>query len=139
MSKSLRLALGTLSVFASALFVWAQVKQNPTVWIDPANEYANYLEAAVLKKHTPMTFETNKDAAQYLATLTSEQKKGSTAKAIFLGYSGASHSLSMSVSDAKTGAVVFSYTCEKHEAKSWQSASECLAKHWTSFIEKGKP
>ena len=117
----------------------AQTKPNPTVWIDPANPYANYLQAAVLKKHTPMTFVTDKESAQYVANLSSEQKKGSTAKAIFLGYSGAEHSLSMSVSDEKTSAVVFSYTCEKHEAKSWQSASECLAKHWTNFIEKGKP
>lgn len=119
--------------------VQAQNTPKPTVWIDPNNQYANYLEAAVLKKHTPMTFVTDKESTQYVAVLSSEEKKGSTAKAIFLGYSGAQHSLSMSVSDEKTSAVVFSYTCEKHEASSWQSASECLAKHWTNFIQKGKP
>lgn len=139
MNKGTKLTVITCSVFACALMVWGQVKQSPTVWIDPNNQYTNYLEAAVLKKHTPMTFVTDKAAAKYIANLSSEEKKGSTAKAIFLGYSGASHSLSMSVSDAKTGDVVFSYTCEKHEAKSWQSASECLAKHWTNFIQKGKP
>lgn len=139
MKKGMLLFIFPCAVLLSAIPVRAQVQQKPTVWIDPASPYANYLQAAVLKKHTPMTFVTNKDSAQYIATLSSEEKKGSTAKAIFLGYSGAQHSLSMSVSDEKTDAVVFSYTCEKHEAASWQSASECLAKHWTNFIEKGKP
>lgn len=139
MKKETKLLSFACAVFFSALPARAQLQPKPTVWIDPATPYANYLEAAVLKKHTPMTFVTNKESAQYIATLSSEQKNGSTAKAIFLGYSGAQHSLSMSVSDEKTGAVVFSYTCEKHEAASWQSASECLAKHWTNFVEKGKP
>lgn len=120
----------------------AQSQPKPNVWIDPANQYANYLEAAVLKKHTPVTFTTDKASASYVASLDAESHKGSAARAIFLGAanSGAKSNLSLTVSDAKTGAVVFSYTCQKNgEFGSFQSASECLAKHWTHFIEKGKP
>lgn len=126
----------------SALSVQAQSKPKPMVWIDPANQYANYLEAAVLKKHTPVTFTTEKASASYIANLDAESQKGSAARAIFLGAanSGAKSNLSLTVSDAKAGAVVFSYTCQKNgEFGSFQSASECLAKHWDHFIAKGKP
>jgi hypothetical protein len=114
----------------------------PSVWIDPTNEGASYLHAAVLKKGTPVTFTTERDSATQVATLTVTEKKGSTARAIFLGLgnSGQERNMSLTVSDAKTNAVVFSYTCEKKGAgSSFQSAAECLAKHWAHFIEKGKP
>ncbi|HXU21163.1 MAG TPA: hypothetical protein VN788_11320 [Verrucomicrobiae bacterium] len=126
----------------SSVSVSAQGTAKPMVWTDPTNQYANYLEAAVLKKHTPVTFTTEKASASYIATLDAEAQKGSAARAIFLGAanSGAKSNLSLTVSDAKTGAVVFSYTCQKNgEFGSFQSASECLAKHWTHFMAKGKP
>lgn len=132
----------TCCIFFLALAIYAQSQPQAMVWIDPANQYANYLEAAVLKKHTPVTFTTEKASASYIANLDAESQKGSTARAIFLGAanSGARSDLSLTVSDAKTGAVVFSYTCQKNgEGGSFQSASECLAKHWNHFIEKGKP
>lgn len=126
----------------AASVLQAQNQSKPMVWIDPANQYANYLEAAVLKKHTPVTFTTEKASASFIANLDAEAQKGSAASAIFLGAanSGAKSNLSLTVSNAKTGAVVFSYTCQKNgEFGSFQSASECLAKHWNHFIEKGKP
>lgn len=141
-----RLFAQVLSAFVvlaiGAVSAQAQSAPKPMVWIDPANQYANYLEAAVLKKHTPVTFTTEKASAALVATLDAEAQKGSAARAIFLGAanSGAKSNLSLTVSDAKTGAVVFSYTCQKNgEFGSFQSASECLAKHWTHFIAKGKP
>lgn len=133
-------ALAVLTV--TVISAQAQTASKPMVWVDPANQYANYLEAAVLKKRTPVTFTTEKASAALVATLDAEAQKGSAARAIFLGAanSGAKSNLSLTVSDAKTGAVVFSYTCQKNgEFGSFQSASECLAKHWTHFIEKGKP
>src|SRR5579875_311738 len=68
-------------------------------------------------------------------------EKGSAARAIFLGpaQSGAQSDISITVSEAKSGTVVFSYTCQKNgEFGRMQSAAECLAKHWTHFIQKGK-
>lgn len=124
-----------------AVSAHAQAQAKPTVWIDPANPYANYLEAAVLKKRTPVVFTTKKESAQYIATLTEQSKKGSVAKAIFLGAAAGQgqNNMSLSVSDSKTGDVLFSYTCEKGRQKNYQSTAECLAKHWTHFIQKGKP
>lgn len=143
MKRAVAQILSAFAVLAmAAISAPAQSASKPMVWIDPANQYANYLEAAVLKKHTPVTFTTEKSSAALVATLDAEAQKGSAARAIFLGAanSGAKSNLSLTVSDAKTGAVVFSYTCQKNgEFGSFQSASECLAKHWDHFISKGKP
>lgn len=130
---------GILSLLCTSAL--AQKLSKPTVWIDPANPYANYLEAAVLKKHTPVTFTTKKKSAQYIASLSEQSKKGSVVKAIFFGAAAGAgqNNMSLSVSDAKTGDVVFSYTCQKGRQKNYQSTAECLAKHWAHFLKKGKP
>jgi len=135
-------AIVIFTAFAALIATSAQTVAKPTVWVDPANEYGNYLEAAVLKKQTPVTFTTNKADAQYVANLEASERKGSAVRAVFLGVenSGAKSNLSLTISDSKTGAVVFAYTCQKNgEGGSFQSASECLAKHWKNFVEKGKP
>jgi len=123
------------------VFLLAQKLPEPTVWIDPTNPYANYLQAAVLKKHTPVTFTTKKKSAQYVASLLEQSKKGSIVKGIFFGAAAGEgqNNMSLSVSDVKTGDVVFSYTCQKGRQKNYQSTAECLAKHWAHFLEKGKP
>jgi hypothetical protein len=125
-----------------ALSGFAQETQRPTVWIDPASQGASYLQAAAQKKHTPVSFITDKDSASQIATLQVEGKDGSTAKAVLIGpaFSGAERNMVLTVIDAKSYTVVFSYTCEKHgEGANFQSAAECLAKHWGDFLEKGKP
>jgi len=138
---------GALSIIAllalgMALPCLAQQEKSSSVWIDPSDPHASYLEAAVLRKHTPVTFTTDKTKADYIAALSADERKGSAARAIFLGAanSGARSTISLTVSDAKTSNVVFSYTCQKNgEGTAMQGAAECLAKHWKNFIEKGKP
>jgi len=140
-----RIIAAALLTTGAAALAWpcaAQQEKNSRVWIDPSEGHSLYLQAAVQKKHTPVEFTTEKSKADYIADLTESARKGSVARAVFLGAanSGARSELSLSVSDAKTGDVVFSYTCQKNgEGGSFQSAAECLAKHWGSFIEKGKP
>lgn len=110
----------------------AQEEKAAPVWIDPSDQNSSYLEAAVLKKHTPVAFTTDKSKADYVATLSADEKKGSVARAVFLGAanSGARNTMSLTVSDVKTGTVVFSYTCQKNgEGSGIQGVAECLAKH----------
>ena len=128
--------------FLAAVPIRAQGEPKATVWIDPASQGASELQAAVMKKHTPITFTTDKDSATQIGALTVTEKKGSTAKAIFINpaASGAERNMTLVVTDPKTNTVVFSYTCQKRgEGANFQSAAECLAKHWSSFLEKGKP
>jgi hypothetical protein len=136
-----RLVLAAVAL-AIAVPCLAQQEKSSLVWVDPSDQYSSYLEAAVLRKHTPVTFTTDRSKADYIAALSADQKKGSVARAIILGAanSGARSDMSLTVSDAKTGNVVFSYTCQKNgEGSGMQGAAECAAKHWKNFIEKGKP
>ncbi len=142
MKNRLVLAVFTMAITAAATATLAQKEKRSPVWIDPGDQNSSYLEAAVLRKHTPVTFTTDKSQAEYIAALSAEEKKGSAARAVFLGpaNSGARNTMSLTVSDAKTSNVVFSYTCQKNgEGSGIQGAAECLAKHWANFIEKGKP
>lgn len=141
MNRVIQILVFSCSLTLLGATLLAQRPADPTVWIDPTNPYANYLEAAVLKKHTPVTFTTKKDSAQYIASLSEQSKKGSVVKSIFLGAAAGAgqNNMSLSVSDVKTGTIVFSYTCQKAKQKNYQSTAECLAKHWTHFIKKGKP
>ncbi len=112
-------------------------------WIDPANPFSIYLEAAASKKHVPVVFTVKKKAADLLVDLSARERKGSTWRAVFTANSGRASSLSMSVIDNQSGIVEFSYTCHKggHAFgfgghKGFQSAAECLAKHWKSELKK---
>lgn len=111
-------------------------------WISPKNSYAPYLEAAVQKKKTPVVFTTIKKNAAVLVTLEAQERKGSTWRAVLTGNSGRASALSMSVVNVKTGDVEYSYTCHKgghgmfrtgHQG--FQSAAECLAKHWKDELK----
>lgn len=117
-------------------------KEKQVAWISPQNTYASYLEAAVQKKGTPVVFTTVKKNAALLVTLEATERSGSTWRAVFTGNSGRASALSMSVVNAKTGVVVYSYTCHKggHGVfrtghAGFQSAAECLAKHWKDELQ----
>jgi len=135
-----RIAFAVLTL--AVVFPCLAQEKSALVWIDPSDQHASYLQAAVLRKHTPVSFTTDKSKADYIASLTADEKKGSVARAVFLGpaSSGARSTISLTVADAKTSNVVFSYTCQKNgEGTAMQGAAECLAKHWKNFIESGKP
>lgn len=134
--------IGILLLASVCSVAQAKTKQETLAWIKSSNPYANYLEAAVQKKHVPVEFTTRKKDATLLVTLTAQERKGNTWRAVFTGNSGRASALSMSVSNAKTGVVVFSYTCHKgghaflrtgHAG--FQSAAECLAKHWANEMK----
>ena len=128
------LMLAVLVVSAAA---FAQEAPKPLVWINPQNPEVNYLQAAVQKKHVPVQFTTEKKKAAFIADLSQTNSKGTALHGFYgIGHPGMI-ALSLSVSEAKTGNVVFSYTCQKR-APYYQSAAECLAKHWASQIRKGK-
>jgi hypothetical protein len=114
----------------------AQKAQEPMVWIDLANPDAGFLQAAAQKKNVPVQFTTDKDKAQYIASVSESHTKGTALH----GFYGIGHpdmvTLVLSVADAKTGTVVYSYTCKKAGARGEQSAADCLAKHWADSLHK---
>lgn len=133
--KSRMMVLATLLGVVS-LPCMAQKAQEPLVWIDPANPDAGFLQAAAQKKHVPVQFINDKDKAQYTASVSEKDTKGTALH----GFYGIGHpdmvTLVLSVADAKTGTIVYSYTCKKGGVRGQQSAADCLAKHWADSLKK---
>jgi len=137
--KTLVFILVVATLFSPTV-VHAQGRMSPgaKVFIVPNEGFENDLSAAFLKKHTPVTVVASESDAVYRIEASVTSKKGSTARAIFTGVTGAETTASMRVIDVKTGTVVFAYTVHKGERTNQQSDAEACAKHLKKFIESGK-
>ena len=120
-----------------------EVKAGSTVYIEPMNGYEGYLAAALLKKHVPLVVVTDKAKADYIIASSLDSREGDKPLVVVgnsmprrrdLGETSAN----IRVIDAKTSAVVFSYTSSKNSADNFQSTAEGCAKHLREFIEKKK-
>ena len=100
------------------------------------------ISAALQKKKVPVTITTGPNQADYTAQFQAKDNNGSLLKDVLSTLSGASYNSNssnevvMTIVNAKTKDVVFSYTCRK-QSQNLDAASalatsvaECLAKHW---------
>jgi hypothetical protein len=110
------------------------------VYIVPNGGFENSLSAALSKKKVPVTVVEKESLAQFKVESTVDFKKGSTARAIFLGpgNDGAATTASLRVIDQATGIIVFAYNVHKYGAANTQSTTEAFAKHLKDFMETGK-
>src|SRR5690348_17342722 len=81
------------------------------VYIVPNQGFEDSLSAAITKKKVPIVVVEKESTAQFKVESTIDFKKGSTARAIFLGPAndGAATTASVRVVDEASGAVVFAY------------------------------
>lgn len=109
------------------------------VYIVPNQGFEDSLSAAITKKKVPVIVVEKESTAQFKVESTIDFKKGSTARAIFLGPAndGAATTASVRVVDEASGAVVFAYNVRKYGNTNTQSTSEAFAKHLKGFIEHG--
>lgn len=109
------------------------------VYIVPNQGFEDSLSAAITKKKVPVVVVEKESTAQFKVESTIDFKKGSTARAIFLGPAndGAATTASVRVVDEASGAVVFAYNVRKYGNTNTQSTSEAFAKHLKGFIEHG--
>lgn len=109
------------------------------VYIVPNQGFEDSLSAAITKKKVPVVVVEKESEAQFKVESTIDFKKGSTARAIFLGPAndGAATTASVRVVDEASGAVVFAYNVRKYGNANTQSTSEAFAKHMKGFIEHG--
>ncbi|MGH9684406.1 MAG: hypothetical protein ACRD4S_12450 [Candidatus Acidiferrales bacterium] len=117
----------------------ARLTPGATVYIVPNGGFEDSLSAAIAKKKVPVTVVEKESAAQFKVESTIDFKKGSTARAIFLGPAndGAATTASLRVVNEATGAVVYAYNVRKYGNANTQSTSEAFAKHLKGFIEHG--
>jgi hypothetical protein len=117
------------------------------IYLDPDDQFSAYFSAALQKKKVPVTITTDPNQADYTAQFQGKDNNGSLIKDVLSTLSGAnynnnsSNEVVMTIVNAKTKDVVFSYTCRK-QSQNMDAASalassvaECLAKHWKDTMK----
>ncbi len=100
------------------------------VFIAPMDGFDSYLIAAMKKKKVPLEIVDQRDKADFEITGTSESKKASAAKKIIMGSWHSTEEASITVTDLKSGEVVYGYSVHKQESTHGKkSTAEACAKH----------
>jgi len=141
-----KLILSAIAVLMLSLPAYSQTNGSK-VYIAPApqgtEDFGPAIAAAVLKKGTPVTIVTDKEAADYEIDYTLDAQKGNKGAQVAAGVLAgawwvgrASDTASFQVTDLKTSAVVYSYTVHKagEGQREFQSSAEAFAKHWKNWI-----
>jgi hypothetical protein len=115
----------------------AHIASGSKVFIEPMQGGFNtYLQAALIKKHVPVTMVDDETKADYVIVGTAEMNKAGWAKTIFVSPKGDADA-SITVKDVKTGNIVYGYAVDKFSARhGQQSTAEACAKHFKTFIDK---
>lgn len=114
-----------------------KIPANSKVFLAPMNGFEAYLKAAIEKKKVPVVLVADKAMADYVITGTSETEKASTAKKVIMLNWHSNEQASITVTDRKSGEVVFAYSVNKqNSAHGKRSTAEACAKHLKQEIEK---
>jgi hypothetical protein len=131
--------IGLILAISSAA---ATQEQRKKIYLDPNNSFSAYFSAALQKKQVPVTVTMDPKQADYTAQFQAEDKNGSVIEGILSSLGQGNYDtrsineVVMTVVDAKSKDVVFSYTCSKSSQYQNRSSAlstsvaECLAKHW---------
>jgi hypothetical protein len=107
-----------------------------TVYITPMDGFETYLAAALGKKKVQLVAVMEKEQADYVISGTSLDKKAGWAKIVFMGNVHSDNSASITMSDRKTGAIVYAYAVDKKSTMhGQQTTAEACAKHLKAHME----
>jgi hypothetical protein len=102
-----------------------------------AEGFDSYLKDAIAKKKVPVEITANRDQADYEITGTAETQKASTAKKVIMGNWHSREEASITVSNIKSGEVVWAYSVHQEaSAHGKRSSAESCAKHLKEAIEE---
>ncbi len=115
-----------------------KIPKGAKVFIAPiAGGFDTYLKDAIAKKNVPVEIAASRDQAEYEIAGTSESQKASTAKKVILGNWHSREEASITVSNIKSGEVVWAYSVhEEASTHGKRSSAEACAKHLKEAIEK---
>ena len=129
-------ALPTAAAPTAATPISTKIVSGSKVYITPMDGFENYLAAALGKKKVQLIPVTDKDQADYVITGTSLDKKAGWAKIVFMGNIHSDNAASITMSDRKTGAIVYAYAVDKKSTMhGQQTTAEACAKHLKAHIE----
>jgi len=106
------------------------------VYIAPMDGFENYLAAALGKKKVPLIPVFDQSQADYVISGTSVDKKAGWAKIVFMGNIHSDNAASVTMTDRRTGAIVYAYAVDKKSTMhGQQTTAEACAKHLKAHIE----
>ena len=116
--------------------VSTKIVSGSKVYITPMDGFESYLAAALNKKKVPLVAVGDPAFADYIISGTSQDKKAGWAKIVFMGNIHSDNSASVTMTDKKTGAIVFAYAVDKKSTlHGQQTTAEACAKHLKNKIE----
>jgi hypothetical protein len=114
------------------------MKINPgsRVYIAPMDGFENYLAAALGKKKVQLIPVFDQSQADYVISGTSVDKKAGWAKIVFMGNIHSDNAASVTMTDRRTGAIVYAYAVDKKSTMhGQQTTAEACAKHLKAHME----
>lgn|SRR5215831_9158858 len=113
-----------------------KIPANSKVFLAPMGGFEDELKTAIQKKKVPVVLVTDKDQADYEISGTSETEKAGVAKKVVMWNWHSNEQASITVSEHKSGEVVFAYSVNKQSsAHGKRSTAEACAKHLKEQIE----
>ncbi len=116
----------------------SKIPKGAKVFIAPMPDgFDTYLKDAIKKKKVPVETAASRDQADYEITGTSETQKAGTAKKLIMGNWHSREEASVTVSNIKSGEVVWAYSVHQEASTHGKrSSAEACAKHLKDAIEK---
>lgn len=126
----------TAMTLASATSASMKIVPGSKVYIAPMEGFENYLAAALGKKKVQLVPVADQRLADYVITGTSVDKKAGWAKIVVMGNIHSDNAASITMTDRRTGAIVYAYAVDKKSTMhGQQTTAEACAKHLEAHIE----
>jgi hypothetical protein len=98
--------------------------------------FESYLAAALSKKKVQLVPVFDQAQAEYVISGTSIDKKAGWAKIVFMGNIHSDNAASVTMTDKRTGAIVYAYAVDKKSTlHGQQTTAEACAKHLKAHME----
>src|SRR5665213_1579647 len=134
MTLGVALALASVACFGEERIVPSGSK----IFVEAADGFDTYLDAALRKKQVPVVVVSDKEKADYALEGVSDHVKAGWAKTVFLGQIHSDEQAGIRLVNQKTGEVVFAYAVnKKNSLHGRQTAAEACAKHLKDVV--GRP
>ena len=114
-----------------------KIPSGSRVYVAPMGGFESYIVAGIMKKKVPVAIVADREKAEYEIKGAAESQKAGWAKIVFTGNDSTNEEASVTVTEIKTGAVVFAYSVHKgNSVRGKQSAGEAIGKHLNEAIGK---
>jgi proline dehydrogenase len=138
-SHAIVLAFVALAVSTPLEAQSAKLHRGAKVFVASMPDFDTYFTSALREKQVPLQVVASRDEAEFEIQGTSESQKAGAAKKLLMGSWHSDEQASISVTDVKSGEVVFAYSAnKKNSAHGKQTSAEACAKHLKEAIEKSK-